>query len=140
MAVAEPSRWEILRLLGEQPRSVTELAEATGLSVAATCRHLQRLRAVGIVDARRHGKELQCRPAAPDSPIGRWLGALLAEKAPPVSAESPRRVTVRPRGSSPAPRATPEAPGQPSHASSPPPGAEKPGRPARYHELEDYLL
>jgi len=146
MAVADPSRWQIVRLLGESPRTVTQLAMATGLSVAATCRHVQRLRAVGVVEASRRGKELQCRPAPPDTPVGRWLVDLLAGGGPaglsggrrggdqgPESA-APARVRVAPPARAPRPKA----------AQASEPGLDAPASreetPRRFRELEDYLL
>jgi DNA-binding transcriptional ArsR family regulator len=131
MAVADPSRWRIVRLLEEKPRTVTQLAEATGLSVAAACRHVQRLRAVGVVQARRRGKELQCRPAPPDTPEGRWLERLLDESlAVSGRAAEPRVTVTAPKG------------GRTSAAPSASRSSEKPpaNRPKPYRELEDYLL
>ena len=133
MAVADPSRWRIVRLLEEKPRTVTQLAEATGLSVAAACRHVQRLRAVGLVEARRRGKELQCRPAPPDTPVGRWLEGLLEEST--AASGSPAR-----------PRVTVAAPASPRSAAAAGPAKGSPSekrpasRPKPFRELEDYLL
>lgn len=79
MALAEPSRWSIMRLLGARPLSVGEIARATGLSLAVTSRHVQRLRAAGLVIAERRGKELLCSRSAPDTPTGSWLAATLQE-------------------------------------------------------------
>lgn len=76
---------EILKLLANQRRlmvlcklvergtaSVTELAEAVGLSQSALSQHLARMRAEGLVTYRRDGQTLWYRVADPR------LGALLA--------------------------------------------------------------
>src|SRR5215471_9352669 len=47
--LAEPRRREILDLLLEQPRSVGELVEQTGLSQPGTSKHLRVLREAGYV-------------------------------------------------------------------------------------------
>jgi DNA-binding transcriptional ArsR family regulator len=47
--LAEPNRRLILDLLREQPRSVGELVEATGLSQPGTSKHLRVLRESGLV-------------------------------------------------------------------------------------------
>jgi DNA-binding transcriptional ArsR family regulator len=47
--LAEPHRRQILDLLLEQPRSVGELVEQTGLSQPGTSKHLRVLREAGLV-------------------------------------------------------------------------------------------
>jgi len=47
--LAEPNRRLIMDLLMEQPRSVGELVEATGLSQPGTSKHLRVLREAGLV-------------------------------------------------------------------------------------------
>jgi DNA-binding transcriptional ArsR family regulator len=161
MAVAEPSRWRIVRLLGRGTRSVTQLAEETGLSVAATCRHVQRLRAVGVVQADRRGKELLCRPADPESTVGRWLAGLLrggtwyrrlagaGAASPEIPPEAPPRTGPR-SGAAPAgkPGRTPR-PGRaptrgPSHAPADTPAraapVSEPAPPRPSRDIEDFLL
>ena len=49
-------RLDLLEQLSQGERSVEALAERTGLSVANTSQHLQQLRRVGLVSARRAGK------------------------------------------------------------------------------------
>lgn len=49
-------RLELLEQLGQGERSVEILAQKAGLSVANTSQHLQHLRRVGLVTARREGK------------------------------------------------------------------------------------
>ena len=54
-SLAHAHRLEILEQLAQGERSVEVVAERTGLSVANTSQHLQRLRRAGIVAARREG-------------------------------------------------------------------------------------
>ncbi len=133
MAVAEPSRWRIVRLLGEGGRTVTQLAEETGLSVAATCRHLQRLRAVGIVEADRRGKELLCRPAGRETAVGRWLEDLLGAHFTGSASSRGRLTPAAPARTTPGARRPGPRPAR-ARAETPP----RPPTPSR--ELEDFLL
>ncbi|WP_294949463.1 metalloregulator ArsR/SmtB family transcription factor [Sulfurivirga sp.] len=55
--LASPQRLEMLEYLAQAPRSVEELAELAGLSVANTSRHLQQLRRVGLVTVERAGRQ-----------------------------------------------------------------------------------
>lgn len=48
-ALADSARWRIVELLAERPRSVGELAEATGLRQPQTTKHLQTLARAGLV-------------------------------------------------------------------------------------------
>ena len=95
MALAEPSRWSIVQLLGEQQHTVGQLARATGLSLAVTSRHVQRLRRVGIVVGEKRGKELICTRSGSDTSIGRWLDAAL-EETPVAVAEYSEKEAPRP--------------------------------------------
>ncbi|MGH7144485.1 MAG: ArsR/SmtB family transcription factor [Planctomycetota bacterium] len=54
-AVASPPRLELLELLCQAPRSVEALAAEAGLTIANTSRHLQILRAAGLVEATAQG-------------------------------------------------------------------------------------
>ena len=54
--LGHPHRLELLEHLAQGERGVEALAERTGLSIANASQHLQRLRRVGLVDARRDGK------------------------------------------------------------------------------------
>ena len=95
MALAEPSRWSIVQLLGEEPHTVGQLARATGLSLAVTSRHVQRLRRAGIVVGEKRGKELVCTRSGSDTTIGRWLDAAL-EETPAAVAEYSETEASRP--------------------------------------------
>jgi ArsR family transcriptional regulator len=57
--LAEPTRLEILHLLGERPRVVKELVEATGQRQAKISQHLSILRQRGIVHTERVGTEIR---------------------------------------------------------------------------------
>lgn len=57
-ALGSAARLEILDFLAQGERSVEELARVAGLSVANTSKHLQQLKAAGLVQARRDGKHI----------------------------------------------------------------------------------
>lgn len=54
-ALANPHRLELLDLLAQGERTVEDLAQQAGMSVANTSRHLQELRAARLVEVRREG-------------------------------------------------------------------------------------
>lgn len=54
-ALSSGKRLEMLEFLAQGERSVEQLANMTGLSVANTSQHLQQLRQVGMVTARKEG-------------------------------------------------------------------------------------
>lgn len=54
--LASPQRLEMLEYLAQKERSVDELSQVTGLSVANTSRHLQVLKQASLVVVRREGK------------------------------------------------------------------------------------
>ena len=54
-ALSSGKRLEMLEFLAQGERSVEQLARMTGLSVANTSQHLQQLRQVGLVTARKEG-------------------------------------------------------------------------------------
>ena len=55
--LADVNRLRICRVLAERPATVTELIEAVGLSQPLVSWHLGKLREVGLVTARRNGRE-----------------------------------------------------------------------------------
>lgn len=55
-ALASPKRLEILELLSQAERSVEELAEETGMSVANTSQHLRALDSAQLVQTTRNGR------------------------------------------------------------------------------------
>lgn len=60
-ALADDTRWEVLRLLGEQPLSASELARVLPVSRQAIARHLAVLAEVGLVNAVREGRQVRHR-------------------------------------------------------------------------------
>jgi DNA-binding transcriptional ArsR family regulator len=65
-AVATPSRIELLDLLAQGERSVEELAQESHLTPANTSQHLQALREVRLVIARKEGLRVYYRLANPE--------------------------------------------------------------------------
>jgi rhodanese-related sulfurtransferase len=65
-ALAAPGRVELLDLLCQGERSVEELAHASGMTVTNTSQHLQVLRAVALVEARKEGTKVIYRLAGED--------------------------------------------------------------------------
>jgi DNA-binding transcriptional ArsR family regulator len=64
--LAHPRRLEILHELSTGPREVNRLAAALGLSQPNVSQHLAVLRAAGVVEAERDGREVRYRLADPD--------------------------------------------------------------------------
>jgi rhodanese-related sulfurtransferase/predicted transcriptional regulator len=62
-ALGSSARLEILDFLAQGERNVEELARVAGLSVANTSKHLQQLKAAGLVEAQRDGKHIRYRLA-----------------------------------------------------------------------------
>jgi DNA-binding transcriptional ArsR family regulator len=58
-ALASPRRLELLELLAQAPRTVDDLARASGQSSANTSQHLQALHAAGLVDREREGTRVR---------------------------------------------------------------------------------
>ena len=58
-AFASPVRLELLDLLAQAPRSVEELARASGQSTANASQHLQALHAAGLVERAREGNRVR---------------------------------------------------------------------------------
>lgn len=60
-ALADESRWEILRLVGGQPLSASELAQRLPISRQAIARHLGVLADAGLVEPEQVGKQIRYR-------------------------------------------------------------------------------
>jgi DNA-binding transcriptional ArsR family regulator len=74
-AIAEPQRREILALLREGERPVTELARELGLTQPGASKHLRVLREVGLVQDRRAGRQrLYGLDARGLRPVHAWTG------------------------------------------------------------------
>src|SRR6185437_5719015 len=71
-AFASPVRLELLDLLAQAPRSVEELARASGQSTANTSQHLQALHAGGLLVRRREGTRVRYTLAGEDV-LALWL-------------------------------------------------------------------
>src|SRR5215510_5283109 len=69
-ALGHAHRLELLEYLAQGERSVEELAVRTGLTVANTSRHLQRLRRATLVNGRREGKRVFYRLCGQDAVVG----------------------------------------------------------------------
>ncbi|MCE9627761.1 MAG: metalloregulator ArsR/SmtB family transcription factor [Candidatus Eisenbacteria bacterium] len=75
--LAPPRRFELLSLLvAGGNRSVSQLAEAVGLSQSCTTRHLQALESMGLVRGERDGKRVVFRVHATDVAAGSVLTSL----------------------------------------------------------------
>jgi DNA-binding transcriptional ArsR family regulator len=75
-AIAEPRRRQILELLAGDERSVSEIAHALALNQPSTSKHLQVLLEVGLVDARRDGRNIRYRTnAEPLRSVHAWSGS-----------------------------------------------------------------
>jgi rhodanese-related sulfurtransferase len=79
-AFASPRRLELLDLLAQGPRSVEELASASGQSSANTSQHLQALHAAGMVTRRRDGTRVRYALAGEDV-LALWLALRNASAA-----------------------------------------------------------
>src|SRR3954453_1696886 len=71
-AFSSPTRLEFLDLLAQAPRTVDELARASGQSNANTSQHLQALRAAGMVTRAREGTSVRYALAG-DEALALWL-------------------------------------------------------------------
>ena len=58
-ALASPKRLELLELLAQAPRSVDDLAQLSGQSVANASQHLQGLHGAGLVEREREGNRVR---------------------------------------------------------------------------------
>jgi DNA-binding transcriptional ArsR family regulator len=74
-AVAEPRRREILNYLAFQERPVGEIVDALEMEQPSVSKHLRVLKEVGLVDARRDGRQMFYRTnAAAIRPLHEWTG------------------------------------------------------------------
>ena len=71
-ALASPRRLELVDLLAQAPRTVDELARASGQSTANTSQHLQALHAAGLVSRTREGTSVRYS-VADDDALSLWL-------------------------------------------------------------------
>lgn len=73
-ALSAPKRLELLDLLCQAPRTVEALARQAAISVANASRHLQVLRAAGLIEAEKRGLYVEYRLA--DDDVSRFFVAL----------------------------------------------------------------
>ena len=71
-AFTSPRRLELLDLLAQAPRTVDELASASGQSTANASQHLQALHAAGMVSRTREGNRVRYSLAGDDA-LALWL-------------------------------------------------------------------
>jgi rhodanese-related sulfurtransferase/DNA-binding MarR family transcriptional regulator len=71
-AFSSPTRLELLDLLAQAPRTVDDLARASGQSSANTSQHLQALHAAGMVSRAREGTSVRYSIAG-DEALALWL-------------------------------------------------------------------
>jgi|SRR5581483_2127411 len=84
-ALASPCRLELLHLLAGGERTVEELADAAGLSLANASQHLQGLREACLVESRKQGVFVFYRPAdAEVSALTRTVRLLAARRLPEI--------------------------------------------------------
>ena len=69
-ALADPSRWRAVELLGSEGRTVSELAHGLGLSLPCTSHHVSILKEVGVIVLHREGKSMRCQLAKAGTPVG----------------------------------------------------------------------
>ena len=73
-ALADPTRRRILEMLGESPRTASEIHQAFAIAAPAVSRHLRVLREAGLVRARSDGKRrLYALDPRPLRELDDWL-------------------------------------------------------------------
>jgi DNA-binding transcriptional ArsR family regulator len=73
-AVAEPRRREILNFLASQERNVSDIVAGLGLEQPSVSKHLRVLKDVGLVQARRDGRQMLYRiNAEAIRPLHEWV-------------------------------------------------------------------
>src|SRR5689334_5736012 len=72
-AVAEPQRRAILEFLADDERSVSDIVDALDVAQPSVSKHLRVLRDVGLVRARRDGRQVMYRTNATElKPLHEW--------------------------------------------------------------------
>lgn len=75
-ALADASRWSMVRYVSESPATIGGIAQAIGLSVACTSKHVSILREASVFEVERRGREAICRIATGESEVGGLLRTL----------------------------------------------------------------
>lgn len=60
-AIADGSRRQVLRRLGDGPASISQLADAAGMTVTGMAKHVHVLEEAGLVSTEKVGRTRQCR-------------------------------------------------------------------------------
>jgi rhodanese-related sulfurtransferase/DNA-binding HxlR family transcriptional regulator len=94
-ALANPHRLELLELLAQAPRSVDQLACASGLSTANASQHLQALHAAGLVEREREGNRVRYALAG-ERALAVWLTLRDASAAQLAEVERAARTYLGP--------------------------------------------
>jgi ArsR family transcriptional regulator len=109
--LASPRRIEILHMLARGPIEVGRLAEAIGASQPNVSQHLAVLRAAGIVEAQRAGREVRYRLADPDVMVACGLmRAVLERRLTRLGEVAANAVSAAVPAAPAAPGATPSSP------------------------------
>lgn len=78
--LADPTRREVIAILGDGPRRAGDLAAASGVSPSAMSRHLRTLLEAGVVDDQRPAEDARVREfrLQPEAlmPLRSWLDQL----------------------------------------------------------------
>ena len=89
--LASPRRLEILHVLGRGPLEVGRLAEAIGASQPNVSQHLAVMRAGGVVEADREGREVRYRLSDPEIIVAcEMMRGVLARRLARISAAAAR--------------------------------------------------
>jgi DNA-binding transcriptional ArsR family regulator len=92
-ALGNESRLWLLRLIGDEPRTVGALTEATGMSQPLVSQHLRTLRQSGLVLATRSGKEVSYELA--DVHVSHVIADALAHVLEPAAADEAAEPTQK---------------------------------------------
>ena len=65
-AFAHPARLQILDLLGNGEKGISELQSGLGISKTGMSQHVAILKSVGVITTRRNGKQIYCSLAMPE--------------------------------------------------------------------------
>jgi rhodanese-related sulfurtransferase/DNA-binding transcriptional ArsR family regulator len=71
-ALSSPARLAMIGLLAHGEKTVDQLAQATGQSLATASAHLKVLRGACLIASEKHGRQVRCRLAS-DSVVTLWL-------------------------------------------------------------------
>jgi ArsR family transcriptional regulator len=89
--IANVRRLEIIHLLADGPREVSRLAEEMGISQPNVSQHLALMRAAGVVEADREGREVRYRLADPEIIVAcEMMRGVLARRLARISVAAAR--------------------------------------------------